>query len=115
MSKVKTKVSIKNFEEIIKKIESQGFDLKNLNTDEFQEDGLVSSNMRTINSLQIKDDNGNYYRSTLSFSPVIKDKGLSIKYSKKMTEFKSDFENLKKKYCETMTSKIKNNLMVGKS
>ena len=45
MSKVKTKVSIKNFEEIIKKIESQGFDLKNLNTAQyFLKDGPLANN-----------------------------------------------------------------------
>ena len=110
MSKVKTKVSIKNFEEIIKKIESQGFDLKNLNTDEFQDIGLVTSKTRQLKSFVIKDDNGNYYRSTLSFSPVEKQKGLSVKYSKKMNEFKSEFEKLKEKYSEVKITKVVNPL-----
>tara|TARA_R110000824_G_scaffold313736_1_gene500519 strand:- start:852 stop:1202 length:351 start_codon:yes stop_codon:yes gene_type:complete len=114
-TKVKVKVSKYNFNQILEKIKSQGFDLDGLNIDEFKDDGLVSSGSRTITSLQIKDENGNFYRSTLSFSPVIKDKGLSVKYSKKMKDFKSEFEKLKEKYSEVKTTKIKNPLFVGKS
>ena len=113
-SKSITKVSKDNFQKILEDMRNQGVDLSGYDETKLQDKGVVSSGMRTINSYQIKDKNGNYFRSTLSFSPVEKGKGISISYSKEMDDFKRDFEKLKEKYSELMTTQVSNPLRVKK-
>ena len=111
MTKIKTKVSSSLMNEIFEELVSDGVNISKENIVNLRKKNLVSSNTREMSSLKMKDGGGVYYTVGLSFTSS--EKGHSLIRTKEMDDFTNEVNDLKKKYCESVTTTISNPTVVS--
>jgi hypothetical protein len=105
MSKSTTKkVSSTLMNEIVEVSKTMGEEISPKLLERLRDENLVSSNTREISSLKIKDKDGVLYSVTLSFKTT--EKGHRINRSDEMDELVKEFNVLKKRFCEEVTTSI---------
>ena len=106
MKTKKVKVGSTLMNEIVEVSKTMGEEISPKLLERLRDENLVTSNTREISSLKIKDKDGVLYSVTLSFKTT--EKGHRINRSDEMDELVKEFNVLKKRFCEEVTTTISN-------